>query len=350
MIVKNEERILKRCLDSIRDIMDEIIIVDTGSTDRTKEIAKKYTDKVYDYEWKDDFSKARNFSFSKATMEYIYVADADEVMDEENKERFLQLKRVLLPEIDIVQMYYSNQLQFNTTYNFDKEYRPKLYKRIREFRWYDPIHESVRIDPVVFDSDISIRHMPEGNHGPRDFSIFQKIWKRGEGFNKKMINMYARELFIAGNKEDVIEAKDIFLTIGNEVNRTMDEIKDANLVVTRAYRFEKNVIGFFKYVMKDMVSEPSSEGCCELGLFYMEQKDYEEASNWFINAMEGCEARLNILYQSDFPKERLKECYEELEKKALENGDFETAKQYRLQYSPNEKTVPDKEQLKITKK
>ena len=54
MIVKNEEKILERCLNSVVDLMDEIIIVDTGSMDRTKEIAKKYTNKVYDYQWKDD--------------------------------------------------------------------------------------------------------------------------------------------------------------------------------------------------------------------------------------------------------------------------------------------------------
>ena len=56
MIVKNEERILKRCLDSVRDLVDEIIIVDTGSTDATKRIAAGYTDKIYDFEWINDFS------------------------------------------------------------------------------------------------------------------------------------------------------------------------------------------------------------------------------------------------------------------------------------------------------
>ena len=55
MIVKDEEEVLSRCLNSLCDIMDEIIIVDTGSTDRTKEIAKKYTDKVFDYKWCNDF-------------------------------------------------------------------------------------------------------------------------------------------------------------------------------------------------------------------------------------------------------------------------------------------------------
>ena len=76
MIVKNEERILARCLDSIEDLMDEIVIVDTGSTDRTKAIASRYTDKIYDYEWTGDFAEARNFAFSKAGMEYIYSADS----------------------------------------------------------------------------------------------------------------------------------------------------------------------------------------------------------------------------------------------------------------------------------
>ena len=64
MIVKNEASILRDCLDSLQDIMDEIIIVDTGSTDETKKVAESYTPYVYDYEWHDDFSAARNFAFS----------------------------------------------------------------------------------------------------------------------------------------------------------------------------------------------------------------------------------------------------------------------------------------------
>ena len=74
MIVKNEERILKRCLDSLEGLMDEIIIVDTGSTDATKKIAAAYTDRIYDFVWTGDFSEARNFAFSKAGMDYIYSA------------------------------------------------------------------------------------------------------------------------------------------------------------------------------------------------------------------------------------------------------------------------------------
>ena len=174
MIVKNEEQVLARCLDSVADLMDEIVIVDTGSTDRTKEIAARYTDKVYDFVWIDDFSAARNFAFSKASMDYIYSADADEVLDEENRKRYRILKETLLPEIEIVQMKYANQLQFGTVYNFDEEYRPKLFKRLREFEWQNPIHETVRLEPIVYDSDIVITHMPQCSHADRDLANFRK--------------------------------------------------------------------------------------------------------------------------------------------------------------------------------
>ena len=95
MIVRNEEKILDRCLGTVADLVDELVIVDTGSTDATKELARKYTEKIYDFQWIDDFSAARNFAFSKARMDYIYSADADEVLSEENRERFRQLKERL---------------------------------------------------------------------------------------------------------------------------------------------------------------------------------------------------------------------------------------------------------------
>ena len=78
MIVKNEGKNLKSCLSKIVAFVDEIIIVDTGSTDNTKTIASEFTDKIYDFEWCNDFSKARNFSISKASKDWILVLDADE--------------------------------------------------------------------------------------------------------------------------------------------------------------------------------------------------------------------------------------------------------------------------------
>ena len=89
---KDEEQTIARCLESIKGIADEIIIVDTGSTDATKEIVQKYDAKIYDFKWIEDFSAARNFAFSKATKEYILWLDADDIIATEDGKKFLQLK------------------------------------------------------------------------------------------------------------------------------------------------------------------------------------------------------------------------------------------------------------------
>lgn len=78
MIVRNEETLLPRCLQSIQGIADEIIVVDTGSTDRTIEIGRRFGAKVYHHPWENDFSKHRNQSLSYATMDWVLVLDADE--------------------------------------------------------------------------------------------------------------------------------------------------------------------------------------------------------------------------------------------------------------------------------
>lgn len=78
MIVKNESHCLSECLDSVHNQVDEIVIVDTGSTDQTIEIARRYTSHIYSYTWQDDFSAARNFALQKATGNWILSLDADE--------------------------------------------------------------------------------------------------------------------------------------------------------------------------------------------------------------------------------------------------------------------------------
>ena len=84
MIVKDEEESLPTCLNSIRDYVDEIIIVDTGSTDSTVEIAKSYNAKVYHHPWENSFSKARNYSLSYATCDWILIMDADEEIEKKD--------------------------------------------------------------------------------------------------------------------------------------------------------------------------------------------------------------------------------------------------------------------------
>ncbi len=93
MIVKNEQPNLVRCLSSVKAAVDEMIVVDTGSTDRTKELAAVFGAKVFDFDWDEDFSSARNFSLSKATGDWILVLDADETVSSRDHERIRDLIR-----------------------------------------------------------------------------------------------------------------------------------------------------------------------------------------------------------------------------------------------------------------
>ena len=93
MIVKDEEDNLARCLASVKPIVDEMIVVDTGSTDRTRDIAEFLGARVYDFEWKDDFAEARNFSLSKAKGGWILILDADEVISSKDYVKFQSIVR-----------------------------------------------------------------------------------------------------------------------------------------------------------------------------------------------------------------------------------------------------------------
>lgn len=312
MIVKNEEAVLARCLDTVADLVDEIVIVDTGSTDATKAIASKYTDKIFDFQWIDDFSAARNFAFSKATKEYIYTADADEVISSKNRQKFLQLKENLLPEIEIVQMKYGNQLEFGTVYNFDEEYRPKLFKRMREFVWQEPIHEMVRLEPVIFDSDIVITHKPHSNHASRDLMNFRKQIGEGKKLSKRLQNMYAKELLLAGETTDLALAKAYFIEAAADPDRSMDEVMEACCVIAKAARLAGEDLLFFKYVNKVLAGGGNSEICMEMGLFYEDHEDYDEAILWFYNAVYETQPILSLESGRRHSLEGLIRCYEKL--------------------------------------
>lgn len=308
MIVKNEEKVLGKCLDSLAACMDEIIIVDTGSTDRTKEIAGRYTDQVFDFIWTGSFADARNFAASKATMDYIYTADADEYLEPEDQRRLLDLKKVMLPEIEIVQMLYCTPRESSTVYNFEKEYRPKLYRRQRDFVWIDPIHETLRLDPVVYDSEIEVQHRPAGDHAGRDLAALEKITEQGIYLSKKLHHMYAMELFLSGTEQDFVRAEKTFLLTMEQSGRDMDEVREAICVLAKCYRLKGDISRFFTYTLKDAATGFCAEVCCELGCYYEECGEMEEAAVWYQNALTETESILDRRTSEEIPVEGLKRC------------------------------------------
>ena len=210
MIVKNEEEVLSRCLASAVQFADEVVVVDTGSVDKTKEIARQYTEKVYDFAWQDDFAQARNFAFSKGTCDYLMWLDADDVVTPENIERIRELKRTMDGAVDLVMMQY--RVAFDAagqpTFAYERE---RIVKRGAGFVWEGAVHEVIAPAGRILHSDIAIEHRKEKPGDlDRNLRIYQAMVDRGEALEPRAQYYYARELYYHAacqpSRPDVFEA------------------------------------------------------------------------------------------------------------------------------------------------
>lgn len=144
MIVKDEEKNLKRCLSKVASFVDEIIIVDTGSTDSTKTIASEFTDKIYDFNWCNDFSKARNFSISKASNNWILVLDADEFVIDFFRDSVDDFINNHFNDNKVGRIKRINILEESSEKRKHMEWISRLFNR-RYFHYEGTIHEQVTL-------------------------------------------------------------------------------------------------------------------------------------------------------------------------------------------------------------
>lgn len=204
MIVKNEENVLRRCLDSIKGIADEIIIADTGSVDQTKDIALEYTDMVFDYTWEDDFSKARNFAASKASGEWIFVIDADEFVDRDSFTKFKEDLKNNPPDYNILAVQIVNFVGINGK-DTSLNYHERLYKNDGLISYYRSIHELLK------------HKESKERRGFSDFQIYHS------GYMKSIVNekeKSTRNLTLLKNKKEKEPIDYYFL--GNEYDQLGD--------------------------------------------------------------------------------------------------------------------------------
>jgi glycosyltransferase involved in cell wall biosynthesis len=195
MIVKNEEKVLQRCLDSVYGIVDEIIIVDTGSTDSTKEIALKYVDKIYEFEWTNSFADARNYAQEQASGEWILVLDADEYVDRGNLEEVVTILKNSKEHIDGYDV---------TIYNFMGTYgerviqhrNTRIYRNVSNIRYFRSIHEQLKknekedlitemIPFIIYHSGYMTQIVKEKNKSDRNAKLLDKElnFSKNKGFD-----------------------------------------------------------------------------------------------------------------------------------------------------------------------
>ncbi len=280
MIVKNEEKVLARCLDSIRAAVDEIIIVDTGSTDRTKEIAAQYTEKIFDFMWDDDFAAARNYSFSKATMEFAMWLDADDVFTEKDLLQFLRLKESAWENADTVMMRY------NTA--FDEEgqpvfsyYRERLIRLSVPHTWKGRVHEAIACSGrVVYAEDVAVTHRSvKTAYSDRNLHIYERQIREGEALTLRDQFYYGRELYYHKKYEHARQVLEKFLS--DRSGWVENKIEACKILAYCCLETGGPEDAFRALTRSFLYDLPRAEICCEIGGLLMRLENWRAAVFWF---------------------------------------------------------------------
>ncbi|WP_141504225.1 glycosyltransferase [Paenibacillus luteus] len=337
MIVKNEEETLERCLSSVADLVHEINIVDTGSTDKTKEIAARFTSRIFDFQWVDDFSRARNYAFTQATQEYILWLDADDVILQQDREKLSELFSAMPLHADSVSMHYHlNRDEYGNVTSSLR--RNRLVRRTNGFRWIGIVHEYLQVQGTIINSDIAVTHSRVHNSSSRNLQIYQSKMSSNVILSPRDTYYYANELFDHGEWESaaiqyekLLEFTEVWIEdqIGAcgraaECYFNLGRLNQAKLKATQS----------FSYAL------PRAENCCRMGQFYLSENCYQEAICWYRLATEldmPTDSSALLLHScwTWLPHLQLCVCYDRL-------GDYKLAYQENeraAEYIPNDKRI-----------
>lgn len=284
MIVREEEAVLARCLESIADCVEEIIIVDTGSSDRTKEIAAGFTDKIYDFPWTDDFAAARNFAFSKATEEYLLWLDADDIFPETEKRKFFDLKERLQKDpCDVVMMVYDAGFDEagRAVVSYERE---RLIRNCPQAKWQGRVHEVIVPFGRIWHEEIHFLHRKEKKTDTdRNLRIYEKMLSAGENLEPRAKFYYGRECFYHGKWE---QAEQIFREFLEEEAGWLENKLEAVRFLAASLREMGRAEEAFSVLLEGLrLAPPTGEHCCEIGQYFVEQEAWEQAIFWYENAL-----------------------------------------------------------------
>lgn len=311
MIVKDEEKTLERCLNSVKSFVDEIILVDTGSTDLTKDIAKKFNAKVYDFEWINDFSAARNFAFSKATSDYIMWLDGDDYIKNDSVKKIEKL----LESFDKNYDYISAEYILGRTTGGEVSYslrRNRIVKRKLNFKWIGSVHEYLDVFGNGMVGEFAIEHGKIKEYTDRNLKIFLHMEKNNKSFTPRDILYYANELRDNLHYDEAISKYNEFLATKQG---WIEDIKTAYAKIIECLKAtgrDDDVPGVafdsFKY------DTPRADICCNLAEYYLGKNNFKQATFWYRTALDCYPEKESVAIQSSeyytwIPSLQLCVCY-----------------------------------------
>lgn len=277
MIVKDEEAVLGRCLESVKGLFEETVVVDTGSRDRTREIARAHSCLVYDFPWRDDFALARNFAFSKGTGDYLLWLDADDLFPPESAQKMGELRALLERERpDAVCCPYETgdaALVF---------YRERFLRREAGSKWRGRVHECIEVRGKSIRFPLKIVHLgSEKPRGMRNLHLYQ-AWAGEEKLSPRDLFYYGRELYYHKLYTEAIAVLEEMLDGGGWYVNEIEACKV--LAACRTARGEREaalaaLLRTFRY------GEPRAAVCCEIGNMLRDKGDLRSAVFWYESAL-----------------------------------------------------------------
>ena len=291
MIVKNEEQVLENCLSSCYELFDEIIIVDTGSSDNTKKIAEKYATKILDYKWNYNFSDARNYSILNCSCDYFMWLDADDKISKENLQKLKDLKQRLNDEKpNCVFIKYDTDFDENQKVIFSY-FRERILKNDKLNLFIDPVHEVIiPREKIIYCDDISIEHnkhlkIKDKQNNKKELKKIKtrnlKIYEKQDKskFSARQKFYYARELMANEKyKKSIFWFKKFLNSEDAFIENKIEACLNLSYIYSTLNMLDKAKEILFYSFCFDL---PRAEILCEIGNLYMNEKFYDSAIYYY---------------------------------------------------------------------
>lgn len=320
MIVKNEERCLKRCLDSVQNLVSEIIVVDTGSTDRTIEIAREYTNKIYHFQWTNNFAEARNYALQYATGDYILHLDADEYIGSHPE----SLKVLLDKDYYFVRIRNDLGSGFAEMHQF-----VRLFRNDSKLRYVGALHEQVDLEKVkdlqpdlidaIIYHDGYLEHvvrdkvkldrnmkiiMDEVEKHPNAFNFFNLgVQYSLENKHEKALEVFKKAYSMGRNFSYAPRILMFIMKSLSELNRYNEALsvgKDSALIYSEHADFQYRVGLIYEQLGYDMDAISCFQKCLEIG----EDKNRTQFNHYEGTASYLAHAQLAELYMKNSRKDK----------------------------------------------
>lgn len=281
MIVRDEEQTLGRLLESVKGCFDQIVIVDTGSKDRTIEIAKSFGAEIHHFEWIDDFSAARNFSLSKVTTDWWCWLDGDDLLMPDDRARLVELKSHL-GEADAYLMNY-NYAQDEFGQPVCQFFRHRILRNDGKNKWVEPIHEHINVRGGTPEcvTNITVTHKRSHEAAKRDsgrnIRILRKAYQANPE-NARLRYYYGKELWAENQFEEAIRILEEHQARGD----WHENMVNGAFYLALAYRSIKDDEKAIDAALRGIRRDPRwAEFYSVIGQIHYDRGHWDKAKYWF---------------------------------------------------------------------